>query len=172
MVSSPFYNASDDAAPDEKRMTKAEVLELATRHIKTLSRENSSLRRECQELLELPSRVGARDAAAAAAPRDPRTAQGPGSAGANLGHMTVERVQREMDRVSQSGSPTGLKMQDKFNKVQESLATSQNAQDKAELPRMQPKFDQEMAKAEAQKLAQSAQMVNPQQHMKSIASWS
>ncbi|KAK3364820.1 hypothetical protein B0T24DRAFT_712092 [Lasiosphaeria ovina] len=59
-------SGTDDAAPDEKRMTKAEVLELATRHIKTLSRENSSLRRECQEFLEIPCRIGARDAAAAA----------------------------------------------------------------------------------------------------------
>ncbi|KAK3384696.1 hypothetical protein B0T24DRAFT_690021 [Lasiosphaeria ovina] len=101
----------------------------------------------------------------------PRPAQIPTTAG----HMTVERIQREMDRVSQSGSPGKKnlsKMQDKFNKVQESLATSQNAQDKAELPRMQRKFDEEMAKAEAQKLAQSVQMVSPQQHMKSIASWS
>ncbi|KAK3378881.1 hypothetical protein B0T24DRAFT_141694 [Lasiosphaeria ovina] len=57
-------SGTDDAAPDVKRMTKAEVLELATRHIKTLSRENSSLRRKYQKFLEIICRIGAMDAAA------------------------------------------------------------------------------------------------------------
>ncbi|KAK0709918.1 hypothetical protein B0T26DRAFT_679268 [Lasiosphaeria miniovina] len=89
------------------------------------------------------------------------------------GHMTVERIQSEMDRVSQSGSPRKKslsKTQEKFNKVQESLATRQNAPGRAEISRMQRKFDEEMAKAEAGKLAQSAQIVNLRQQMESTAS--
>ncbi|KAK0721651.1 hypothetical protein B0T26DRAFT_189873 [Lasiosphaeria miniovina] len=62
-------SGTDDAAPDEKRMTKADVLELATRHIKTLKRENSCLRRESQECFR---RIGVRDAAAAATMISPR----------------------------------------------------------------------------------------------------